>query len=108
MVSVALSSGVTVTGELYSGSASTLNGCLVRVTSPAKGKLSVSALGSSSVPGDLDVASGTLGELELSPDVTIYDQVNGSGVVEVALGDILVDTVPASSIVYVGTDSAGR
>lgn len=107
-VSVALSSGVTVTGALYSGSASDLNGCLVRVTSPAKGKLSVSALGTSSVPGDLDVAACTLGELALSPDVAVYDQVKGSGAVEVALSDILVDTVSASSIAYVGTDSAGQ
>ena len=107
-VSVALSSGITVSGELYSGSASTLNGSLVQVTSPAKGKLSVSALGTSSVPGSLDVAAGTLGELALSPDVAIYDQVEGNGVVEVSLSDILVDTVPASSIAYVSTDSAGQ
>ena len=107
-VSVALSSGVTVFGELYSGSASALNGSLVQVTSPAKGKLSVSALGTSSVPGSLDVATGTLGELALSPDVAIYDQVKGNGVVEVSLSDILVDTVPASSIAYVSTDSAGQ
>lgn len=107
-VSVALSSGVTVSGELYSGSASALSGSLVQVTSPAKGKLSVSALGTSSVPGSLDVAASTRGELALSPDVTIYDQVEGSGVVEVSLSDILVDTVPASSIAYVSTDSAGQ
>lgn len=107
-VSVTLSSGITVSGELYSGSVSALNGCLVRVTSPARGKLSVSALGTSSVPGILNVAAGTLGELTLSTDVVIYDQVNGSGAVEVALSDILVDTVSASSIAYVGTDSAGQ
>ncbi|MGI5928376.1 S-layer homology domain-containing protein [Pseudoflavonifractor sp.] len=107
-VSVTLSSGITVSGELYSGSVSALNGCLVRVTSPARGKLSVSALGNSSVPGSLNVAAGTLGELTLSTDVVIYDQVNGSGAVEVALSDILVDTVSASSIAYVGTDSAGQ
>lgn len=82
-VSVALSSGVTVSGELYSGSTSTLS-------------------------GSLDVAAGTLGELALSPDLAIYDQVEGNGVVEVSLSDILVDTVPASSIAYVSTDSAGQ
>lgn len=107
-VSVALSGGITVSGELYSGSVSALSGSLVQVTSPAKGKLSVSALGTSSVPGSLDVAASTRGELALSPDVTIYDQVEGSGVVEVSLSDILVDTVPASSIAYVSTDSAGQ
>ena len=107
-ISVALSSGVTVSGALSSGSASALNGRLVRVSSPARGKLSVSALGSSDIPGDLDAAAGTLGELELSPDVTVYDQVKGSGAVEVALSDILTDTVPAASIAYAGTDSAGQ
>ena len=107
-ISVALSSGVTVSGALSSGSASALNGRLVRVSSPARGKLSVSALGSSAIPGDLDAAAGTLGELELSPDVTVYDQVKGSGAVEVALSDILTGTVPASSIAYAGTDSAGQ
>ena len=107
-ISVALSSGVTVSGALSSGSASALNGRLVRVSSPARGKLSVSALGSSDIPGDLDAAAGTLGELELSPDVTVYDQVKGSGAVEVALSDILTGTVPASSIAYAGTDSAGQ
>lgn len=107
-VSVALSGGITVFGELYSGSVSTLSGSLVQVTSPAKGKLSVSALGTSSVPGSLDVAASTRGELALSPDVAIYDQVEGSGVVEVSLSDILVDTVPASSIAYVSADSAGQ
>lgn len=107
-VSVALSGGITVFGELYSGSVSALSGSLVQVTSPAKGKLSVSALGTSSVPGSLDVAASTRGELALSPDVAIYDQVEGSGVVEVSLSDILVDTVPASSIAYVSADSAGQ
>jgi len=107
-VSVALSGGITVSGELYSGSVSALSGSLVQVTSPAKGKLSVSALGTSSVPGSLDVAASTRGELALSPDVAIYDQVEGSGVVEVSLSDILVDTVPASSIAYVSADSAGQ
>lgn len=107
-VSVALSGGITVSGELYSGSVSALSGSLVQVTSPAKGKLSVSALGTSSVPGSLDVAASTRGELALSPDVAIYDQVEGSGVVEASLSDILVDTVPASSIAYVSADSAGQ
>ena len=107
-VSVALSSGITVSGELYTGTASTLEGCLVRVSSPAKGKLSVSALGSTAVSTDLDVAAGKLGELELSPDVAIYDQVSGGKATVVELSDILVDTVKADSIVYVGTNSAGQ
>lgn len=100
-ISVALSSGVTVSGALSSGSASALNGRLVQVSSPARGKLSVSALGSSDIPGDLDAAAGTLGELELSPDVTVYDQVKGSGAVEVALSDILTGNVNLENFIKI-------
>ena len=93
--------GVTVSGALSSGSASALNGRLVRESSPARGKLSVSALGSSDIPGDLDAAAGTLGELELSPDVTVYDQVKGSGAVEVALSDILTGNVNLENFIKI-------
>lgn len=105
-----LLSGIDVSGTLSSSAttASGLVGGLVLVRSSGIGKLSVSSLSGSSASSKWNVGQGTIGTLTVSSQVRIYDQVNGSAVAEVDLDNLVLDTVPASSISYVGTDSSGQ
>ncbi len=105
---VTLLSGIQISGTCTSASASDLEDGLVRVNASGVGKLSVSALSGSAATGKWDVAGGTLGKLTVAADVRVFDQVGQSAAVEVDLDDIALETVPASSITYVGTNSAGE
>ena len=101
-------SGLSLSAQISNGDrARELEGCLVRINSSGMGKASVSAL-SESVGQKLDVKSRTLGSIPLADHVKIYDQVGSAPVVEVALEDILTDTVAADRIAYVGTNEKGE
>lgn len=107
-VKVTLTSGLTVSGTSASSSASDLVGGMVKVTASGAGKLAVSSLSGGSAAGKWDVGKGTLGKLTVAADVKIYDQVGRTAAVEVALEDVLQESIPASSITYVGTNAAGQ
>ena len=101
-------SGLSLSAELSDPpKAAALEGCLVRVEASGMGKARVSAL-SGSTGEKLDVRNRTLGSLPLAEQIKIYDQVGSAPVVEIALEDILADTVPADKIAYAGTDDSGR
>lgn len=105
---VELLSGVEISGALTSSAAADLEGTLVKVTSSGVGKIAVSKLSGSSTSYKWDVANRTVGRLTVSERVKVYDQVGGSAVTEVEAGDILLDTVPADAIAYVGADASGE
>lgn len=88
--------------------AAKLEGCLVRVTSTAVGKCSVSALSGGTLSGTLDLSADKLGSVALADDVRIFDQVSGAPAVEIEKEDILAATVASSKIAYAGTNEAGR
>ena len=103
---VKLSCGLTASGELYSSSSAQV-GELVRVTAAQKGKLTLSSV-SASAPGKLDLAAGTLGSIQLSDQIAVYERAGNSTVVQIDLDDILVDTVSNSKIDFYATDSQGK
>ena len=105
---VELTSGITVSGKCTSASASGLVGGMVKVTASGAGKLAVSGLSGGAATGKWDVAAGTLGKLTVAGNVKVYDQVNKTAATVVDAGDILQESVPASAITYVGTNSAGQ
>lgn len=100
-IEVELLSGLTISGKPYSTVASTLAGGLVRVSAVSSGELMVSALSYSS-------ATKSLEQMNLASNVKVYEQVNGSVPTEIDLDDILTSSVPASSILHVGTNAAGE
>lgn len=103
---VKLSCGLTASGELYSSSSAQV-GELVRVTAAQKGKLTLSSV-SASAPGKLDLAARTLGSIQLSDQIAVYERAGNSTVVQIDLDDILVDTVSNSKIDFYATDSQGK
>lgn len=97
---VELLSGVTVSGTLSSTVSSTLTGNLVKVSSPEKGKISVSSL-------SYTAPSVGIGKLTLAGEVKVYERVNGSVLTEIDLGDLPTDTA-ASAILHAGTNASGE
>ena len=104
---VELTGGVTVSGKSTGAVSAELVGSLVKVSSSAAGKISVSELSYSGASAALDVKNRTLGDRALAEQVKIYERVGTSPVTEITLDDILVDTVAAASIEYVGTGADG-
>ena len=82
-------------------------GELVRVSSTGIGALSVYPVSGGSQYA-LDPSGGTLGSLPLSENVKLYERAGSSTVAEIALEDILMDTVPASQIDFYATDESGE
>ena len=82
-------------------------GELVRVSSTGIGALSAYPVSGGSQYA-LDPSDGTLGSLPLSEDVKLYERAGSSVVAEIALEDILTDTVPASQIDFYATDENGK
>lgn len=102
---IALSCGLTATGEIHTSSAQV--GDLVRVSSTGIGTLSASPVsGGSSL--SLNLSAGKLGSIPLSEQVAIYERAGKSAVVELETEDIQVDTVPASRIDFYATDESGQ
>lgn len=79
----------------------------MRVTAAQKGKLTLSSV-SASAPGKLDLAARTLGSIQLSDQIAVYERAGNSTVVQIDLDDILVDTVSNSKIDFYATDSQGK
>ena len=102
---VELTCGLTAAGELSVHGAGV--GELVRVSSTGIGALSVYPVSGGSQYA-LDPSGGTLGSLPLSENVKLYERAGSSTVAEIALEDILMDTVSASQIDFYATDESGE
>ena len=104
---IELLSGITVSGRLERDDAD-YEGLLVRVTSSEAGYVTLSELSDLPVTSALDLTDDTLGDYGLAGDVRIFECVGSSEATEIKLGDILVDSVSASSIRYYTADSSGN
>ena len=104
---VKLFCGLEVTGTV-SGSAASLDGQVVTVSSSSKGKLNLSRVTGGSAPGDLQVETGMVGDVKLSANARIYDKVAGSAMTQIALEDIPTATVKKSDITYAHRNYAGE
>lgn len=92
-------SNITVSGAVSGSISSTLTGNLVKVFSPAAGKLSVSAL---------SYTPGSLAGKELADDLRVFEQAGGSTPAELAADHVDFEALSDGDILHLGTDSAGR
>ena len=88
------------------------NSCSVALsnglTASSLGTLSLSQVSAGTSSAALQMAERTLGSTPLAEDVVLYDRVGKTHAVQIALEDLLVDSVPASRILYTATNSAGE
>lgn len=104
--SVALSNGLTASGSCSDTAFAV--GDLVRVSASSLGTLSLSQVSAGTSSAALQVAERTLGSTPLAEDVVLYDRVGKTHAVQITLEDLLVDSVPASDILYTAANSAGE
>jgi hypothetical protein len=108
-LTVKLFNGLVLSGNpnLSDYAASQLAGELVTVSSHAVGQIHASRV-SGKTEGNLDLVKMTLGTAPLSPAVRVYERAGKGPVVQIALGDITVQSVSGSKVRYSESDSAGR
>ena len=106
---VELLCGIKVEGTvaMSENTASQLNGSLVNVSSGKKDYLTLTRP-TSNVSGTLDVTAKKLGNTALRDNVIIYQRDNAGKLSIVSLSSLTNATIPASEIIYAGTDWAGR
>ncbi|BAK99310.1 putative surface layer protein [Oscillibacter valericigenes Sjm18-20] len=100
--------GLTITGtvSLSDAEVSRLNGQLAAVSSSSKGTIGLARL-TGSVTGDLDVSAEKMGSKLLADNVMIYQSIS-SGVEAISLSQIPSARIPASGVMYVRTNWAGK
>lgn len=93
----------------YTGnSAVEIKGQLVTVSSSSAGHINLARLPSTGTSSSLNVGARKLGNIDLAPNVVIFERVNNSMPQRAELEDITCNTVPADKILYAGRDYAGR
>ena len=93
----------------YSGdTAAKMVGQLVTVSSSKVGQINLSKLSGSGSTSRWDVASGKLGTAELAENVKFYERVGNGQPHEISRDQITCASVPASKILYVSKDYAGK
>lgn len=102
--SVTLTCGVTLSGTVSSSSC--YDGYLVKVSQSTSGKLSVSNV-SNTTKYDLDISGMSLGSYDVSTAVQVYECVGTSAATQIALEDILIDTVDSDQVLYYHLDDNG-
>lgn len=85
-----------------------LKGQLVTVSSGASGRITVSPLTGSTSTNKWDVQAGTIGNAVVADNVKIFEKVGSSAILPVEAEDVTCAVVPASRLLYVGKDYAGR
>jgi hypothetical protein len=108
--SVKLLNGLVLSGNasLTDVSASKYVGELVLVSSSGAGMINLSRLNGNNYSGDLDLTKATLGTLQLSPALRIFERVGTGAVTQITLGDLAQSRISSSNILYVATDYNGR
>ncbi len=101
---IVLTCGVTISGDI---TASVDNGRMVRVTPTGVDKMSAYAV-SSSVAGNFNVSSKTLGLYSLADDVLIYECVGSSTVEKISLSALDTDTIDGDNVQYYHLDADGK
>ena len=107
--SAVLPGGISVSASDVSTNVNIANyGKVVTLRESAKGVVTIEALGSSSVTGDLSITKGTIGSYELAPGAVFYDCAGGFAV-EISLADITwTKSVSRTKISYAHLNSAGK
>lgn len=85
--------------------------CLVTVTGTRSGttnSISLSRLNSRTPSGPLNVDKRSLAGVSLAENVVVFDRIVNSGIRQVSLAAVSVDSVPASKIAYQRTNAAGE
>ena len=85
--------------------------CLVTVTGTRSGNtnsISLSRLNGRTPSGPLDVDKRTLAGVSLAENVVVFDRIVNSGIRQVSLAAVSMDSVPASKIAYQRTNAAGE
>lgn len=104
-----LGSNLVLEGKINQDRAEELDGQLVTVSSARVGDITLSRLTGSGATSNLNVAERKLGNVALNPNVILYERVGTSTPVRLkSINDLTQDMIPASDIVYVHTDYAGR
>lgn len=102
--------GYTFSGASYRSEEAVeqLKGQLVTVSSGASGRITVSPLTGSASTNKWDVQAGTIGDAVVADNVKIFEKVGNSAIFPVEAEDVTCAVVPASKLLYVGKDYAGR
>lgn len=102
--------GYTFSGASYRSEAGVeqLKGQLVTVSSGASGRITVSPLTGLVSSNKWDVQAGTIGDTVVADNVKIFEKVGNSAILPVEAEDVTCAVVPASKLLYVGKDYAGR
>lgn len=85
--------------------------CLVTVTGTRSGNtngISLSRLNGRTPSGPLNLKTRTLDGTPLAENVVVFDRIVNSGIQQVSLAAVSVDSVPASKIAYQRTNAAGE
>lgn len=85
--------------------------CLVTVTGTRSGNtnsISLSRLNGRTPSGPLNLKTRTLDGTPLAENVVVFDRIANSGIRQVSLAAVSVDSVPASKIAYQRTNAAGE
>ena len=85
--------------------------CLVTVTGTRSGttnSISLSRLNGRTPSGPLNLKTRTLDGTPLAENVVVFDRIANSGIRQVSLAAVSVDSVPASKIAYQRTNAAGE
>lgn len=98
-------SGITNYSEM---SAAKYNGRLVTVSSYKREQISLAQVQGHGASDPLDLVENTLGKKTLSPGLRFFEQVGNGDMKEIERSDIVLTTIPAEKITYVGYDWAGR
>lgn len=89
-------------------SAAKYNGRLVTVSSYKREQISLAQVQGHGASDPLDLVENTLGKKTLSPGLRFFEQVGNGDMKEIERSDIVLTTIPAEKITYVGYDWAGR
>lgn len=103
---VTLADGTKLSGTLNGGD--TLQGSVVKVSSSAIGKLTLSAVAGTTVSGSLNVDTNTLGKYNLAPGLVIFDQISGGAAIQLSLSDLKRSTISAGQISSAILNGAGQ
>lgn len=101
---------ITVSGKTSMGTdqAAAIDGQLVTVTSSKAGYLNLTKVSDAGASASLNVAARTMGGRVLAGNVQLYEKVGAGPLISISMDDLTASVVPATKILYVSYDYAGR
>ncbi|WP_161845913.1 S-layer homology domain-containing protein [Pseudoflavonifractor sp. 524-17] len=93
---------------LSAANAERMVGQLVTISSGMEGRINLSRLSGRGASGPMSVAGRTVNGVSLAENVRLFERVGTGQPKEIEYSQITRETVPASKILYVGKDYAGK